>query len=53
MRDPGNLYQVSPDAPELDDVTMLYYFDGFIDAGGGPGSRPNRAATTRAITLDR
>ena len=34
VRDPGDLYQVGPDAPELDDVTMLYYFDGFIDAGG-------------------
>ena len=33
-RDPGDLYQVSPDAPELDDVVMLYYLDGFIDAGG-------------------
>ena len=33
-RDPGELYQVSPDAPELDDVPMLYYLDGFIDAGG-------------------
>ena len=33
-RDPGDLYQVSPDAPELDDVVMLHYLDGFIDAGG-------------------
>jgi len=33
-RDPGDLYQVSPGAPELDDVAMLYYLDGFIDAGG-------------------
>ena len=33
-RDPGDLYQVSPDAPEFDDVPMLYYLDGFIDAGG-------------------
>jgi predicted ATP-grasp superfamily ATP-dependent carboligase len=32
--DPGTLYRVSPDAPELDDVAMLYYLDGFIDAGG-------------------
>jgi predicted ATP-grasp superfamily ATP-dependent carboligase len=32
--DPGDLYRVNPDAPELDDVTMLYYLDGFIDAGG-------------------
>jgi predicted ATP-grasp superfamily ATP-dependent carboligase len=32
--DPSDLYRVSPDAPELDDVTMLYYLDGFIDAGG-------------------
>jgi predicted ATP-grasp superfamily ATP-dependent carboligase len=32
--DPGDLYRVSPDAPELDDVPMLYYLDGFIDAGG-------------------
>ncbi len=33
-RDPGDLYKVSPDAPELDGVPMLYYLDGFIDAGG-------------------
>jgi predicted ATP-grasp superfamily ATP-dependent carboligase len=33
-RDPGDLYRVSPSAPELDDVVMLYYLDGFIDAGG-------------------
>jgi predicted ATP-grasp superfamily ATP-dependent carboligase len=33
-RDPGDLYQVSPEAPQLDDVPMLYYLDGFIDAGG-------------------
>jgi predicted ATP-grasp superfamily ATP-dependent carboligase len=33
-RDPGDLYRVSPGAPELDDVVMLYYLDGFIDAGG-------------------
>jgi len=33
-RDPGDLYQVSPGAPEFDDVVMLYYLDGFIDAGG-------------------
>jgi predicted ATP-grasp superfamily ATP-dependent carboligase len=33
-RDPGDLYEVSPGAPQLDDVVMLYYLDGFIDAGG-------------------
>jgi predicted ATP-grasp superfamily ATP-dependent carboligase len=33
-RDPGDLYEVSPDAPELDDIALLYYLDGFIDAGG-------------------
>jgi predicted ATP-grasp superfamily ATP-dependent carboligase len=33
-RDPGDLYRVSPSAPEFDDVVMLYYLDGFIDAGG-------------------
>ncbi len=33
-RDPGNLYEASPDAPELDDIVLLYYLDGFIDAGG-------------------
>lgn len=33
-RDPGDLYRVSPGVPEVDDVVMLYYFDGFIDAGG-------------------
>jgi predicted ATP-grasp superfamily ATP-dependent carboligase len=33
-RDPGDLYRVSPGAPGLDDVVMLYHLDGFIDAGG-------------------
>ena len=33
-RDPGDLYEVSPDAPELgSDLVMLYYLDGFVDAG--------------------
>ena len=32
--DPGGLFVVQPDAPRLDDVILLYYFDGFIDAGG-------------------
>jgi predicted ATP-grasp superfamily ATP-dependent carboligase len=33
-RDPGSLYAVQPDAPELADIVLLYYLDGFIDAGG-------------------
>ena len=33
-RDPGDLYEASSDAPELDDIVLLYYLDGFIDAGG-------------------
>jgi predicted ATP-grasp superfamily ATP-dependent carboligase len=33
-RDPGDLYAMSPDAPAPDgDLAMLYYLDGFIDAG--------------------
>jgi predicted ATP-grasp superfamily ATP-dependent carboligase len=33
-RDPGDLYQVSPDALNLgSDLVMLYYLDGFVDAG--------------------
>jgi hypothetical protein len=32
-RDPGDLYEVSPDAPELDGAVLLHYLDGFIDAG--------------------
>jgi predicted ATP-grasp superfamily ATP-dependent carboligase len=32
--DPADLYQVSPEAPEVPgDLVMLYYLDGFIDAG--------------------
>jgi hypothetical protein len=32
--DIGDLYQVNPDAPKVDsDLVMLYYLDGFIDAG--------------------
>ena len=34
-RDPADLYEVRPDRPELgDELVMLYYLDGFIDAGG-------------------
>jgi predicted ATP-grasp superfamily ATP-dependent carboligase len=33
-RDPGDLYQMSPEALELDsELVMLYYLDGFVDAG--------------------
>lgn len=33
-RDPGDLYQISPDALGQDsDLVMLYYLDGFVDAG--------------------
>ncbi len=33
-RDPGDLYQLSPEAVNLEsDLVMLYYLDGFIDAG--------------------
>jgi len=33
-RDPSDLYQVSPDAADLgSDLVMLYYLDGFVDAG--------------------
>ena len=48
-RDPGDLYQVSPDAPELDaDLVMLYYLDGFVDAGSA-----GRQLTTHLLsTLD-
>jgi predicted ATP-grasp superfamily ATP-dependent carboligase len=33
-RDPGGLYAVHADAPQLNDIVLLYYLDGFIDAGG-------------------
>jgi predicted ATP-grasp superfamily ATP-dependent carboligase len=33
VRDPGDLYEVSPAAQPDDDLVMLYYLDGFIDAG--------------------
>ena len=33
-RDPGDLYELSPGAEPGDDLVMLYYLDGFIDAGG-------------------
>jgi predicted ATP-grasp superfamily ATP-dependent carboligase len=48
-RDPGDLYQVSQDALELDsDLVMLYYLDGFVDAGGA-----GRQLTTHLLsTLD-
>ena len=34
-RDPSELYELLPGAPAADsDIVMLYYLDGFIDAGG-------------------
>src|SRR5438094_390087 len=33
VRDAGDLYEVGPDAPELEGAVMLHYLDGFIDAG--------------------
>ena len=48
-RDPGDLYEVSPAAPEPDgDLVMLYYLDGFIDAG----SAGRLLATHLASSLD-
>ena len=33
-RDPGDLYQMSPEALDLSsELVMLYYLDGFVDAG--------------------
>jgi predicted ATP-grasp superfamily ATP-dependent carboligase len=32
--DPGDLYEVDSETPELDQVVLLWHFDGFIDAGG-------------------
>ncbi len=48
-RDPGDLYQLSPEAVNLDpDLVMLYYLDGFIDAGAA-----GRQLTTHLLeTLD-
>jgi predicted ATP-grasp superfamily ATP-dependent carboligase len=48
-RDPGDLYQVNPDAPELgENLVMLYYLDGFVDAGAA-----GRQLTTHLLsTLD-
>ncbi len=31
--DRGELYEVDSDAPQLDGATLLWYFEGFIDAG--------------------
>ncbi|HEX5293125.1 MAG TPA: PAC2 family protein [Streptosporangiaceae bacterium] len=48
-RDPGDLYELSPAAPEPDsDLVMLYYLDGFIDAG----SAGRLLATHLASALD-
>ena len=34
-RDPGDLYQVAPQASEVkSDLVLLYFLDGFVDAGG-------------------
>lgn len=34
MRDPADLYELSPDLPELAEPVMLVGLDGFVDAGG-------------------
>ena len=48
-RDPADLYQVSPDAPDLgSDLVMLYYLDGFVDAGAAG----RQLATHLLSTLD-
>jgi predicted ATP-grasp superfamily ATP-dependent carboligase len=45
-RNPADLYQVGPAAPEPDgDLVMLYYLDGFIDAGAA-----GRLLTTHLMT---
>lgn len=33
MLDPAGLYEVAPDAPQLDDPVLLVALDGFVDAG--------------------
>ena len=48
-RDPGDLYEASSDAPELDDMVLLYYLDGFLDAAGQDGCSP-RTCSARLIT---
>ena len=45
-RDPGDLYQLTPAAANLEsDLVMLYYLDGFIDAGAA-----GRQLTTHLLT---
>ncbi len=47
--DAGELYRLSPDAPEVgSDLTLLYYLDGFIDAG----SAGRQLATHLLATLE-
>jgi predicted ATP-grasp superfamily ATP-dependent carboligase len=54
VRDAGDLYEVGPDAPELDGAALLHYLDGFIDAGAAGrlltahllGSLEHRAVVT-------
>ena len=46
-RDPGDLYELSPAAPEPDgDLVMLYYLDGFIDAGSAGRLRATHLASS-------
>jgi hypothetical protein len=54
VRDAGDLFEVSPGAPDLGGAVMLHYLDGFIDAGAGGrlltahllGSLEHRAVVT-------
>ncbi len=34
QRNPEELYELGPAAPDIADAPMLHYLDGFIDAGG-------------------
>ncbi len=33
MLDPAELYEVAPDAPQLEEPVLLVALDGFVDAG--------------------
>jgi predicted ATP-grasp superfamily ATP-dependent carboligase len=46
-RDPGDLYELAPEAENLEsDLVMLYYLDGFIDAGGAGRQLASHLLTT-------
>ncbi|MFP5021953.1 proteasome assembly chaperone family protein [Pseudonocardia phyllosphaerae] len=56
MLDPAQLYQVDPDAPQLDEPVLIVVLDGFVDAGNAGalavGALKDEREVTRVASFD-